>query len=237
MVGVIVHVVVALASLAGGHGDQALRQIFFILPMVAFVQFGCITVVFAMVDRYVAKSQFEKAWNPRELPAAADVTNSRWSQPMTGLVILAVFGVWWFAGLRYPPLIFGPAAAIVTFAPIWRSLFVPMVLLALADIASQLIALARPHWTTLRSVTHITVSLASLVVVGLLLSTGDLIVLTDAGARAVAGELASNQVLVTIVNRTIQVALAIVGVITIVRELVEIRCLCRRSGPGAPVHV
>jgi hypothetical protein len=43
----------------------------------------------------------------------------------------------------------------VTFGPIWRSLYLPMLGLALADVAWQIVRLLRPQWARFRSIVRI----------------------------------------------------------------------------------
>ena len=177
-VGVAVHVAVAIMMFASGRTDQAIRQVTVVLPLVAFLQFGIITIVFAMLDAYGGLSRFSHQWSPRTLAATAALAATPWRpQPMLKLVFTVLGAAWWLAALREPFLIFGPGAAVVGLAPIWRSLSVPILLLALADIALQVVGLVRPQWTRFRSLSRIALSGLGLVVLYLLARAGEWLVI------------------------------------------------------------
>lgn len=175
VVGVAVHVAVTLTMLAQGRADQAIRQATQVLPMVAFIQFGIITLIFALLDNYGVLARAGQHWNPRTLPAAGRV------QPFMQLALVVIFSAWWFSAIRMPVLVFGPGAAVVTFAPIWRSLYLPMVGLALADIAWQIARLLRPQWARFRSIVRITLCGLDLVVLFVLAKAGPWLVMADSG--------------------------------------------------------
>ena len=180
-VGVAVHVAVAVAMFAGGKTGPAIRQVTVILPAVAFLQFGVITIVFATLDAYGVLSRFSRSWRPHTLPAAVGC-----AQPLFQLAFTALFAAWWLAALREPFLILGPGALVVRLAPIWQSLYVWMVVLALADIALRAVDLFRPQWPRFRFLGRIAVCGFSLALLYVLARAGEWVVIADA-ARQSAG--------------------------------------------------
>ena len=94
VVGVAVHVAVTMIMLAQGRADQAIRQATQVLPVVAFIQFGVITLIFALLDNYGVLARVGHCWNPRTLPTAGRV------QPFLQLALVAIFAAWWFSALR-----------------------------------------------------------------------------------------------------------------------------------------
>lgn len=228
--GALVHIVIGVARLASGEPEPAMRQVFFVLPMVAFVQFGIITLVFATLDHY-GTTALQGRWNPHNLPAADAATPTVRLQPIFQLVTLVVFSFWWFTALRFPYLIFGPLTAVLTFAPVWQVVYVPMLSIALVDIALQCVVMARPQWTRFRAVMRLAIGVASVVVIGVLMKASELVVLTE-GAELVPGR----GRLISIVNDSILVSLAIAAVITVVTVVMEFwRGPGRRQ--GAALHV
>jgi hypothetical protein len=190
VVGVAVHVAVTIALIISGRTDQAIRQAFVVLPSVAFLQFGIITIVFTVLDNSGALARFGREWSPRALP-----TRVRHVQPLFQLVLVLLFAGWWFAGLRQPFLILGPGAALVELAPIWSSLFTPMLLLALADVAWQVLGLIRPQWKTLRALMRIALGGLQLLVLYFLARAGEWLLVAP-GSR----EIESVKPLVTAFN-------------------------------------
>ena len=214
-VGIAVHVGFSIAMFATGKTDQALRQINVVLPLVAFLQFGIITIVFAALDAYGVLSRFNRGWSPHTLPSAAGR-----AQPVFQLAFTAFFAVWWFAALRQPFLIFGPGAAVARLAPIWQSLFMPMMLLALAEIAWQTIGLVRPQWRRVRAAIRIALSGLELAVVYVLARAGEWVVIADA-----ARQLGGREHLVDVLNKFVLWSLPFVAVVLIITMVFEVRTI------------
>ena len=173
-VGVAVQAAIAIAMFAGGRTGQAIRQVIVELPIVAWVQFGVITLGFAALDAYGVMARFGHQWSPRSLPAPAARP-----QPILRLAFTALGAAWWLTALREPFLIFGPAAAVVGLAPIWRSLFVPILLLMLAAMAVQVVELIRPQWSRVESVAQFVMEGLTLALLYVLLRAGEWVVMVD----------------------------------------------------------
>jgi hypothetical protein len=175
VVGVTLQVAIMIAMIAGGRDAQALRQATTVLPMVAFVQFGIITLVFAVLDSYGVLSRVGSAWTWQALPEKTRQVSPVWQLAMT-----AIFAAWWLTALRIPTLVFGPGVAYVTFAPVWRSFWVPILVLSLADIALQLVAWLRPQTVRFRTLAKIGIGACDLAILVLLARAGEYIAVTDA---------------------------------------------------------
>ncbi len=168
---ILVLAIVFVAVLASG---KPLPKAFLLFPVILFAEFGWLTFVYAVRERFYRPGR----WNPRSAPRIAKHEgNRRRSQSFYGLVIFAFFSLWWLAGLRFPYLIFGP---FFKFAPVWQRFYVPILLLTLAEIARQCINLVRAQWTRFLSVTRLLINSAGLVICYSLLKAGDLVNLTDA---------------------------------------------------------
>ena len=220
-VGVAVQAAVTIAMLAGGKVSEALRQATVVLPLMVWVQFGIITLVFAALDAYGVQSRIGRRWSTRTLP-----TMDRQVQPLVHIVVTALYAGWWVAALRQPVLIFGPASAVVRLAPIWHSLAVPMVLLAMSSIGLQALDLMRPEWLRFRSLVRVIVTGLSLAFLYVLLGAGEWLVFTDA-ARPSAGL----QRVIEVVNQSIPWVLTLVAVAHVGAMLPRLR-LSRTTPSG-----
>jgi hypothetical protein len=222
VVGVAVHVAVTMMLLAQGRADHAIRQAALVLPVVAFIQFGVITLVFALLDNYGVLARVGQRWNPRTPPTAGHV------QPFVQLALVAIFSAWWFSALRMPFLVFGPSATVVTFAPIWRSLYLPMLGLALAEVAWQIARLLRPHWVRFRSFVRIILCGLDLVVLFALAKAGPWVVMADAGQPS--SDLPG---IIDLLNRCMFWSFPFVAVVLIAVTVPEFLALRRGTSPAA----
>jgi hypothetical protein len=160
-------------------------------------------------------------WDPASLPPV-DPKPPRRPRSIPQLVVITFFIVWY----SLPPIIFGPQS-VFTLAPVWRTLYVPIVLLALVDLVLRWVAFFRPNTTRLRAFTRILVRAASLVILFVLLRAGDLVVGGEAGRS-----LASQQFVLTIINTSVYSALILAGAVSIVGLVLDVRWLVRRGGDG-----
>lgn len=220
-VGVAVHVAVTITMLAHGRADQAIRQATQVLPVVAFIQFGIITLIFALLDNYGVLARVGQRWNPPTMPTAGHV------QPFVQLALVAIFSAWWFSALRMPFLVLGSGAAVVTFAPIWRSLYLPMLALALADVAWQIARLVRPQWARFRSIVRIILCGLDLVVLFALAKAGPWLVMADAGHQS-----SDLPRILDVLNRCVFWSFPFVAIVLIAVTVPEFLAL--RRGTSAP---
>ena len=91
--------------------------------------------------------------------------------PATPLALMVVVGVgfasnvglWWLAGLRYPVLVLGPAAGTIALGPPFLALAPLMAFALVAQLASGLTRIARPHWRRFARASSIAIDSLSLV--------------------------------------------------------------------------
>ena len=200
-----VHVVLAIALFASGRPAlEAARGLLGLVPVV-FIVFGVVTIVFSLLDRSRPRWHAPDRWNPESLPPV-DPTPPRRPRSIPQLVIITFFIVWY----SFPPLVFGPRS-IFALAPVWHTLYMPIVVLALVDLVLHWVAFFRPHSTRLRAMTRIVVRGVSLVIAFLLLRAGDLVVVGEAGR-----EMEHLRPVLAIINNSIYVALIVAGAFPIV---------------------
>lgn len=215
-VGIAVHAAVTFAMFAAGRPDYGLRQLTVILPLVALIQFSVITIVFALLDAYGALARFNPRWNPHTLP-----TIGGRAQSMFHLAFSVLFAVWWLAGLRYPYLVFGVGASVVKLAPIWQSLYVPILLFVLAEMALRTVDVVRPQWLRFHARGRIAMSGLGLALVYALAQAGQWVVIADS-ARPMEGI----QGTVELINQSFPWGFAFGAITLIAMTLPELKVLC-----------
>jgi hypothetical protein len=148
----VVHILLpAIVFLVSGEPAGRIVGLFLRYPTVAVPVLAWITIGFAVLDTAVVRSAVGRAlsrWSPRSLPPLVDEKPDR-PRSVAGLALHALLSVWWLASLRFPVLILGPAANILTFGPIFYQLYVPMIVAAVAGIVVGSTRLSHPHWTKL----------------------------------------------------------------------------------------
>jgi hypothetical protein len=172
-----VNVVVALVMLAVGKPlGESLRGLVVFPFTTAPIQVGWITVVFALLDRYVTAHPFTDSWDPKSLPPVRRErpVGSR-MKTVEDIVGMGVLLAWWVAMARFPFLILGPLAVFLKAGPGWQSAQTPVAMLMLVALGGHVLALVRPSW---RRPTKIAGHLLALAGLGLLWFGGDLLVPT-----------------------------------------------------------
>jgi type III secretory pathway component EscS len=115
---------------------------------IIFTQFGIITVVFAVIDRLSVKSPCMSDWDPRKLPRVKLETPTKRRYNAVCGIVAGLFGLLWLLAVpKYPFLIIGPAAYLVKGAPIWQTVYWPLVALAVAGVFEHVVRLLRPDLT------------------------------------------------------------------------------------------
>jgi hypothetical protein len=137
---------------------------------IVFTQFGIITLIFAAIDRVSVKVPCVSDWDPRKLPKVKVETNTkRRANAIAGLVF-AVLGLLWLLAIPdYPFLIIGPAAAFLTAAPVWHSVYWPLVLLSFATIFEHAFIFLKPQVAWFPPVFKVAMTLLTAWIVGTLL--------------------------------------------------------------------
>jgi hypothetical protein len=146
----------------------------------AFIQFGIITLVFAVIDRVSANSCVFDNWDPSKLPKLkTSKAVKRGASAVAGMIFGIVGLIWLLAVPQFPFLILGPAAYALKAAPIWASIFPLIVIRAVAGILENLIVLLRPQITWLQPVLHIATNAFTLWIISLLLPARTYLLATD----------------------------------------------------------
>ena len=111
---------------------------------------GAVTIVFVVLERAQAKSDFLDNWDPRKLPPVRDpnriARGASIFEIVTNVVVTA-----WLVEATWSPLIFDRFGIRITLAPVWRPFLGAIVLISLANLAFSAVNLARPYWTSSRA--------------------------------------------------------------------------------------
>jgi len=190
----IVILIVLTALFASGHSVTVVSTLSTLLYQF-LIQFGVITLIFAIADRHWAK--FSDRWDPQGLahpwhPAFGIETvgtSGRGSKQeprqvsrldsVAQFVALGVAIGWLRVAQASPFMIFGPAAAFIKPAPVWHQFYWPVVLLSLAGMVQAGINLIRPDWVWLRSLFRIINDLGWITILLWVLRAGNWIVLAN----------------------------------------------------------
>ena len=139
---------------------------------IVFTQFGIITVIFAVIDRVSVKSPCLTDWDPRKLPKVKVETPTKRRYDALCGIIFGIFGLVWLLAIPdFPFLIIGPAAYLVKGAPIWQTVYWPLVALAIAGIFEHVVRLLRPDLTWFPPTFRFATTLLSAWIVNALLHT------------------------------------------------------------------
>jgi hypothetical protein len=211
---VIASLAVALAIAGRPFGD-VLSMLWKAPVNAAFQIFTWVTLVFAVIQFTVGRVKEWDRWDPRSLPpAAAPVRPASRVDVGLDLIFSAVFLAFWVALPRWDVLrtLTGSGLEIT---PAWSDFYLPVLVLVLASMAAKSVVLLRPDWIRFRLLTGVAGTLASLIVLSLLLRVGDLVV---ASPPAVEHAL----VLVRLVNRALLVSFVVAIVIASVTTSLDV---------------
>jgi len=196
---------------------------------IVFTQFGIITLIFAVIDRVSAKSTGCSDWDPRKLPKVKlETATKRRTNAVCGIVF-GIFGLLWLLAIPdYPFLIIGPAAYLVRGAPIWQTVYWPLVALAVAGIFEHDVRLLRPELTWFPPTFKIATTLLSAWIINALLHTQTYVLPVGPQGAGVAAA----------VNLSILITSGVLAVCAVVGLVVygwqAIREIRRTMRPSAP---
>jgi hypothetical protein len=212
-VALLVTTVLAVVT-AALHGDpfRRLLEAMLAYPGRGLMVFAWTTVGFAVLDFATTQVRFVGDWDPRKLPKV--VSEEQQIPRLKTLCELAfvLLAIGWLLLLpRSPFLILGPAAALVEYAPVWRFVYAPMVLLAVATAILQVVDFVRPYRTRSRELTRVAINAGSLFLMVLLSQAGDLFF---PRVGAALPEAVNVPRVVEIINAGFRIGMAVAAVIT-----------------------
>jgi hypothetical protein len=215
----------AIAAILNGNPLQQAVQAMQAFPARGLMVFAWTTLGFAAVDIIQGQFTIRHEWDPRSLPKVVKHEHRiARMRTLCELFFVLVWFVWLLLVPQAPFLLLGPAAAIVDPAPVWRSVYVPIVLITLATAVWHVINFIRPYWTTTRSLSRAALHGATFLVFVALLRGNEWFV-AKSGMTASARDVDMKDI-VDLINMGCQIGFfvaAIMSVIEILRELLRLR--------------
>jgi hypothetical protein len=226
LVPVFVLIVGPIAVVTAAHPSKELIKTLWDLAMSAVFTVGVVTVVFAIMERRPAEySKSFVKWDPRRLPRVPKTNPDGRPTPRAtaiaelaaGFVVSGLFVSWYRTTFDFP-------GVRITLAPVWRSLYWPMLLVLLIGALVGWVSLMWPERTRLRSSIRLAVHGLSLAIVFVLIRD-------RAWVEIVAPQFpaASIQDAVKWTNFGIGLTLLITALITAGDSFLEIRRIARRK--------
>ena len=203
----------------GGHG-RTIRRSFSAssrnrarFPGRALMVFAWTTLGFAALDYASTRIRVAHDWDPRKLP---NVISEEQQIPrlktLWELAFTLIYVVWLLLLPRSPWLVLGPVAAFVHYAPVWRVVYVPMLLLALGTAVLHVINFVHPYRTRTRELIRVTIGVGSLFVFMFLARAGDLFLPRAAAALPEGVDVTR---VVDVVNASFRIGFAVAAAITV----------------------
>jgi hypothetical protein len=184
----------------------------------AIYSVGIVTIVFAVLERERVRITALDNWNPARLPAAARGREVPRSESVIGLVFGFTFLIWWIDLVRVPEFMSYDGEPVrFVLAPIWTSLYLPILLSLLAWIAIQAIDLVRPWRTLAVSIVDIGLNLFNLGVIVVILRAGHFVDVMAAPQFADRAERFER-----LLNNIVQGTFIVIGVVTVIELLYEL---------------
>jgi hypothetical protein len=133
----------------GGTWMNAIASAWSGLWTAAFVAFGLITLVFAILERAQARCNAIEDWTPRNLPPVHNLRKISRANSIVELIVNQIFLFWWVAYFHSSVLSVGLVQ--IAFSPLWIWFYWGFLLLAVANAALAVVNLVRPYWTVQRA--------------------------------------------------------------------------------------
>jgi hypothetical protein len=212
-VALLVTTVLAVVT-AALHGDpfRRLLEAMLAYPGRGLMVFAWTTVGFALLDFAATQVRFVGDWDPRKLPKV--VSEEQQIPRLKTLCDLSfvLLGIVWLLLLpRSPFWILGPMAGLVEYSPIWRFVYVPMLLLGVATAVLHVVDFVRPYRARSRELTRVAIKVASLFLMLFLAQAGELFL---ARVSSTLPEAVNLEQVVALINLGFRIGMAVAAVIT-----------------------
>ena len=196
-----------------------------------FVAAGTITLVFAILERTQAQLALGTKWDPRALPPVRKPERKTSLGHTVCDLVFGCFGLMWLLLVpSYPVLILGPAAVLLKGAPLWHTLYVPILVLSVAALMRSAVMLVRPQWTWFPPLSQLTIIACSLILLTLIINAAQtpggswhqFVVLADNASPS-----AGNLRVATVVNVSTLIGLVIWRVALYIAAVIQVWQLLR----------
>lgn len=174
----VAHLVIAIALYAAGQSITVEGVISSSIVHLA-IQFGIITMIFTAAQANATRHP--DLWDPVakafDMSGSASIKQYSRFEAFTEFAILLVVFLWLLNLEASQNLILGADGPVLTLAPIWQTLYIPILLLTFAGMVRSAILMLRPTWSRLRLLTGVLMDVSSMIVAGVLITAGEWILL------------------------------------------------------------
>lgn len=185
-----------------------------------------VTLTFAVLERVGFPVNHLKIWTPESLPRLDEQGKSVWESVFE--VTASVLFLSWWIGLIHLPWTWGYGFRIEP-APVFYQLFWPILWLAVARLALNLIDWFRPAWKAVRGTIEVATTVTALVLLVVIYHAGHWATVSPLGMPAAkAAEIEAS------VNLSLKIALVVAAVVWVWQCLLVLWRLARGRGGPAP---
>jgi hypothetical protein len=230
-----VSVITAVVDTLGAGGEihrALLRAVSGFLPL-ALSLIGAATLIGGAIERgWIKLDKSTGDWKVADLPRLdrkGGPFKSRF-EALFELAVTVLFVLWWTGLAPAPWVAVGRDGHLALSAnPIWAALYVPVLVLALVQVASSLTAVLRPGWVRARAALEIVCNLGGLALVAVLWKAGPLLEVHGLATAAAAR-------LEAVLDQSLRIGLVVAVGVWVVMLAANVWRLAR-GGPGAPAAV
>ncbi len=222
--------VVGVVATVASNGPGGVRLGFGIAWSGTFTALGWITVIFALLQRYPPNLELLKNWRARDLPTGRTASRRVTSvvDHVAGIVVNTLFILWWVHVIPISPYLPMPQEQTLhlNLAPIWQTLYFPVLALNVCAIAVHATRLTRVGRGRLGYAVDVVLQIGLLIVAGTALWAGHWVVVT--------GTAVPEQALAKIdtgVNVGFHVALIVIVWVAVIRMAFDFWRLVRGNEP------
>ncbi|MGR4864865.1 HAAS signaling domain-containing protein [Caulobacter sp. LARHSG274] len=219
---------IVIAMFTGDEGAAAPARFLSDFLTTAMMMIGAATVVGMAIERGWIRLGRTLDWKVADLPRLdrrGGKVRSRFKASFE-LAATLLFILWWTGAVEAPwSASTARNGVFLSGAPIWSTLYLPILGLALVQVASSLVAMIRPDWVRARAGLEIAGALGGLAMAATLWSAGRLVEVTAQGATGPrSADIAALQL---VIGQMFQIGTAVAAAICVVKLIVEIWRLFR----------
>ncbi len=169
-------VVPALSIDASTNYPREMGHIIYRMGSLALPTLFFVTLAFAAFDLALHKFHYlenwSRDWDPRKLPSSdRQLRQIPRFTSLAGIVVQSIVILWLLGHSSIPYLVLTHESARLFFAPIWASLYLPILLVSFICLAQHWINLVEPDWYWLPPVTGLLTSILGLLILYRLLGS------------------------------------------------------------------
>lgn len=225
---VVTAIPIVIAVITGHEDGAALPHFLSSFLTTSMMMIGAATVVGMAIERGWIRLGRTLDWKVADLPRLdrrGGKVGSRFEASFE-LAATLLFILWWTGAVEAP---WSASAArngvFLSGTPIWSTLYLPILGLALVQVASSLVRMIRPDWVRTRAALEIVGALGGLALAATLWSAGRLVEVAAQGAtEAGSADIAALQL---VLDQMFQIATAVAAAICGIKLVVEVWRLFR----------